>query len=145
MEAMFDWQEYRFWYLKIREGQRPLLVQPLLYREGPTLCGKIIDFIKNLGNQTWCQAYGNKNSLPRLDIQMKIKTSQMIKTMNTAQLRNKCLNSSERNSTLCRIKVPQKPPFLHAGSSDWIGVGNEIWFCQLFVLKEYLSLLCWWQ
>lgn len=83
------------------------------------------------------------SSFSKPDFQMKVRNSQ-IKTVNTVQLGNKRLNSSDRNSTICRIEVPQKRSFLPTGSSDLISVANEIWFCQLVVLKEYLSLLCWW-
>jgi len=68
---------------------------------------------------------GNKISFFRPDFQTKMKRSQM-KTANAGQLGNKCLNSSNRNSRLCRIKVPQKPPFPPAGSGDLISAANEI-------------------
>lgn len=55
------------------------------------------------------------------------------------------LNSSDRSSTFCRIKVPHKPLSLPTGSTDLITVSNGSWFCQLHVLGGYLSLLRWWQ
>lgn len=116
-------------------GQRPLLTQTSSYTDGPTSSRKAIGLALYSRDEAWCQAYGIASVCP--DLISKLRANESCEHNTTGeqvfeQQWQEFSTSQDQSTTDTSTST---------GSSELITAANEIRFCQLFVLEEYLFLL----